>query len=72
MPLQIAFCWSPECEAELQAKGFKKEEVYIKNFSYPGVSNSIDTCKQGDADFFRMAHKPYQFVTTSWWGAGRD
>ena len=72
MPLQIALIWSPECEAELQAKGFKKKEVYVKDFFWPGVSNSEAACIQGDADFFRMAHRPYQFVTTSWWGAGPD
>ena len=70
MPVQIALAWSPECETELKAKGFKKKEVYIRD--YLGDSCSEAGCKLGDADFFRMKHKPYQFVTTSYWGAGPD
>jgi hypothetical protein len=30
MSVQIALAWSPECEAELIARGFKKETVYTK------------------------------------------
>jgi hypothetical protein len=30
MSVRIALAWSPECEAELLANGFKKEEVYTK------------------------------------------
>ena len=70
MPFQIAFEWSPECEAELIRKGFKKREVFIRN--YFEAIGTEEGCKQGDADFFRMVHKPYRFVTTSYWGAGVD
>ena len=34
MSFQIAFAWSPECEAELKSKGFRKREVYIKYFEF--------------------------------------
>ncbi len=70
MSYQIAFVWSPDCEEELKKKGFIKQEVYIKNF-HEGP-NSEETNKNGDNDFFRMKHKPFQFVTTSWWGAQSD
>lgn len=70
MALQIAICWSDECEKELIAKGFVKETYYVKDA--PHAKNSKEECELGDSDFFRMAHSPYQFVTTSFWGAGVD
>ena len=70
MSFQIAFAWSPECEAELKSKGFRKREVYIKYFDAGGTSE--ETKKAGDHDFFRMKCIPFQFTTTSWWGAGPD
>lgn len=69
MPYQIAFAYSKECEKELIKKGFKKTEVYIKSFSGTKPNSDI-ACKEGDSDFFRMESTPYQFITTSWWGAG--
>ena len=70
MPLQIALAWSPECKAELIQKGFKKREVFIRE--YLGAISTEAGCKLGDGDFFGMKHSPYQFVTTSYWGAGPD
>ena len=70
MAKQIALCWSDKCEQELIAKGFKKEKVYIKDVD--GGITTKEQVKIGDAEFFAMAYEPYQFVTTSWWGASFD
>lgn len=70
MPLQIAICYSDECEKELVAKGFKKQVYYVKEA--PSSTNSKVSCELGDSEFFSMTHKPYQFVTTSYWGLGND
>ena len=77
MPYQIALAWNDDCEKELIEKGFEKKEVYIKSYGNSegrkeGEAIS-DVCERnGDHDFFSMKHKPYQFVTTSWWGAGSE
>jgi hypothetical protein len=70
MPFQIAIAFSKDCEKELKEKGFEKQEVYIKHFS-KGHSDS-QMIKNGDKDFFAMQHKPYQFLTSNFWGAGPD
>jgi len=70
MSIQIALAWSPECEEELKRMCFVKHEVYIKHVGSGGTTD--EQKKAGDAEFFRMRHKPFQFVTTSWWGAGPD
>jgi len=70
MPFQIALAWSDECERELLAKGFKKREVYVRDFYGECSTNSDVACKAGDSDFFRMKYPPFQFITTSYWGAG--
>ena len=69
MAIQIALVFSPDCEKELLEIGFEKREVYIKSICGGTTQKQIDA---GDNEFFRMTHKPYQFVTTSWWGAGLD
>ena len=71
MPYQIVFAASEESELELLKKGFKKESVWIKSFQ-GSETDSEKTCEEGDADFFKMENKPYQFVTTSFWGACVD
>lgn len=68
MSIQIALAWSPECERELRAKGFEKCEVYVKHVGGGGTSKEKQTA--GDHEFFAMKDPPFQFVTTSWWGAG--
>lgn len=70
MALQIALEWSKECEQELIAAGFKKRNVYI-NDDVPG-SNSDEQIANGDSKFYNMKSPPFQFVTTSYWGAGFD
>lgn len=70
MPIQIALAWSKESEAELIEKGFRKREVYVKPTCLPGTSKEAE--EAGDRDFFKVRHVPFQFVTTSWWGAGPD
>jgi len=70
MGVQIALAWSESCEEELIAKGFKKADVYMK--PAPVAGNTKEQNHKGDADFMSMRYKPYQFVTTSWWGAGPD
>jgi hypothetical protein len=70
MAVRIALAFSPECEKELIAAGFKKQEVYISH-----DVKGLDTKEQvsnGDRAFYEMEHPPYQFVTTSWWGACND
>lgn len=69
MAFQIALAWSKETSKELEEMGFRKTEVYIKNA--PGVTTE-ESKKLGDREFFRMKHPPYQFVTTSYWGAGSE
>jgi hypothetical protein len=32
--------------------------------------NSKEETEKGDSDFFNMKNPPFQFVTTSYWGAG--
>ena len=67
MGYQIAFIWSANSAAELESKGFKKQEVYIKE----GTGGpTVEANKKGDAEFFHMKNKPYQFVTTGYWGMG--
>ena len=68
MAIQIALAWSPECEKELKQLGFKKTSVYIKDVE--GGATSKEQEHRGDSQFFQMKHSPFQFVTTSWWGAG--
>ena len=70
MAIQIALVWSPECEKELKQLGFKETKVYIKNVD--GCASSKEQKALGDSQFFQMKHTPFQFVTTSWWGAGPD
>lgn len=77
MPVQIALSWSDDCEKELISMGFEKKEVYIKYYGDSkgcGEHEAIsDACnRNGDHEFFSMKHSPYQFITTSWWGAGID
>lgn len=67
MPYQVVFAWSKDCEKELISNGFEKAEVYLK--VAPDARNSNESIKKGDAQFFAMRSKPYQFVTTSFWGA---
>lgn len=67
MGFQIAFAWSEETEAELKANGFEKREVYIKT-APPGTT--AESNEKGNAEFFRMKRPPFQFITTSYWGAG--
>jgi hypothetical protein len=67
MGYQIAFAWSEETEAELKANGFEKREVYIKN-APPGITSESN--EKGNSEFFRMNYPPFQFITTSYWGAG--
>ncbi len=71
MPIQIVLAWSEKCEKALIEKGFKKQEVYIKDAPFSGKTSKED-CELGDSEFFDMEHIPYQFITTSWWGAGVD
>lgn len=68
MGIQIALCWSPETEEELKKMGFEKREIYCKPAPYSpeGTKGEIFL---GDSEFFKMRHPPFQFVTTSWWGA---
>lgn len=75
MGLQVAFAWSSESEQEMLAMGFKKQEVYIKQapsgFPAPDGKTISDHEKAlGDREFFGMSRPPFQFVTTSYWGAG--
>lgn len=70
MAIQIALAWSPECEQELKNNGFKKQGVYIKHVKGGGTTR--EQVGRGDHEFFSMKAKPFQFVTTSWWGAGGD
>ena len=74
MAYQIALAYSKECEQELLEKGFEKREVYIRSAPSPGVSTDVTKreIELGDSDFFKMRHKPFQFVTTSWWGASNE
>lgn len=69
MGIQIALAWSKDCEKELKEMGFEKKEVYIK--SAP-AGTTKESNKKGDAEFFKMNRSPYQFVTTSFWGACAD
>ena len=71
MPYQVAFLWSNESEAELLQKGFRKTEIYVRECPhFQGCKDSEESCKKGDSDFFSMNHPPFQFKTTSYWGAG--
>ena len=38
--------------------------------SYPSLTEKQQS--EGDMEFFDMARKPFQFVTTSYWGAGLE
>lgn len=70
MALQIALAFSQETEAELKNMGFEKKEVYVKLAR--GGTDTKSEIEAGDREFFHMDNIPYQFVTTSWWGAGPD
>ena len=60
---QIALAYSKKCEEELKKKGFHKQEVYI---------NYCCDKKEGESDFWGMKFKPFQFLVSSFWGAGPD
>jgi hypothetical protein len=75
MSFQVAFAWSKESEEEMVKMGFTKREVYMKDAPPPGPLEPGEghTAKQrtlGDKEFFAMNRPPYQFATTSYWGAG--
>lgn len=75
MSVQIVFAWNEACEQELLRMGFEKKEVYIKSAPIPPDGEGSYTERQnkaGDAQIFQMDHKPFQFITTSWWGAGPE
>ena len=67
---QIAFAWSEECAKELEAMGFKKTEVYVKNISTTGTQEEVEEI--ATREFWRMKHPPYQFVSTSFWGVANE
>jgi hypothetical protein len=74
MAFQVAFAWSDRSEAELKSLGFEKREVYMKSAPYGppigGDETHTDMQKRlGDQEFFKMLHPPFQFCTTSFWGA---
>ena len=69
MSIQIALAWNEECEKELKRMGFRKQEVYLKQ-APPGMTKESNSA--GDREFFSMKAKPFQFVTTSYWGAGPE
>ena len=70
MAVRIALAFSAECEKELIAAGFEKKEVYVSH-NVKG-KNTEEQISNGDKTFFEMEHPPFQFVTTSWWGAFND
>lgn len=69
MAYQIALAWSDECEKELRENGFTRRVVYLKT-APGGTTEQSETL--GDREFFSMKSPPFQFVTTSYWGAGND
>jgi hypothetical protein len=69
MAFQIALVYSKACEKELKDMGFKKQTVYMKHA--PGFTTK-ESKDLGDSEFFKMQNTPWQFVTTSYWGAGPD
>lgn len=69
MAYQIALAFSKETAEELEKMGFTREEVYIK--TAPGGTTG-ESKREGDREFFAMKYPPYQFVTTSYWGAGNE
>lgn len=62
MGFQVAFAYSKKSEKELKEMGFRKETIYIKHTSKDK--------EKGNREFFKMCYPPYQFCTTSFWGAG--
>lgn len=75
MGIQIAIAFSEQTARELETMGFVKKEVYIKQAPAvdrvpEGNNYSAAEKSAGDAEFFGMQSIPYQFVTTSFWGAG--
>ena len=70
MAIQIVLSHSKESEEELIKMGFNKTEVYTKLVD--GGGNTDEQIKIGDTEFFSMKNKPYQFLTSSWWGASVD
>jgi hypothetical protein len=67
MSKQIVLAASEECVRELEAMGFKKTEVWMKDA--PGMSTADQKAK-GEAEIRAMNHKPYMFLVSSWWGMG--
>lgn len=76
MAMQIALNWSEDTAEELERLGFKKIEVYYKAAPvvdvHGGESVTEAQKRAGDAEFFSMAQPPFQFVTTSFWGASHE
>ena len=64
MPFQIAFAMSPESKTELEEMGYRETTVMLKA--------SGKTKADGESEFWRMEHKPYQFAVTDYWGASPD
>jgi len=69
MGYQIALAWSKKCEEELIEMGFRKTEIYMK-LAPSGMTKESN--EKGDSEFFDMKHSPFQFITTSYWGAMPD
>ena len=67
---QVALAWSPATEQELIARGFRKVEVYVRE--WPGQGTTAIEVRNADADMFAMVNPPYQFLCASCWGAGPD
>lgn len=64
MPYAIIFIPQEGSEAEMEKLGFKKRTVWMKDAHF-------DKSK-AEREIFDMKQTPYQFVVTSYWGAGRD
>lgn len=67
MSIIIVLAASEESEKELVEMGFTKREVWTK--PAPGITTPDQKVK-GEALMWRMKHIPFQFLVSSWWGAG--
>lgn len=68
MGFDVIFAYAKEDEEKLLAEGFRKEEVLIRT--------PLESKEKAESNLFSMIRRTgtrvYQFVHTSYWGAGND
>lgn len=67
--VQIVLNWRNGSEQAFIKRKFELVEIYVRDKNWGPTSEAN---KKGDEEFFSMTNQPDKFVTTSYWGLGRE